>query len=103
MTLREINDILESTGIPAAYLAFPESEEPELPLISYQIPYTNNFSADGTVYAPINHVQIDLYTKYKDEATEQILENALASFFYNKQSEYLEDEDCYRTIYELEV
>ena len=103
MTLKDIHNLLESTGIPTVYLVFDEQDVPDLPIISYQVPYSNNFSADGKVYKEIKHLQIDLYTKYKDEITEQKLEKVLSDFFWNKETEHLDKEKCFRIKYEMEV
>lgn len=102
-TLQELYKILSGSGIPCAYQKFDERDAPDLPLMVYTTPYANNFSADGITYQIINHVQIDLYTKTKDLEAEGKVENALSSFFWNKEEEYLEDERCYRVMYELEV
>ncbi len=103
MALEEIYGILEATGIPVAYQKFDEENAPDLPIMVYSVPYSNNFSADGRVYGKISHIQIDLYTKHKDMASEDKVENALSSFYWSKQEEYLEDERCYRIMYEVEV
>ena len=103
MKPEEIYGILESTGIPVAYQMFDEKNAPDLPIMVYSVPYSNNFSADGAVYKKISHIQIDLYTKNKDMTSEDKVENALSSFYWSKQEEYLEDERCYRIMYEVEV
>lgn len=103
MILSEFYKILDATGIPVAYQKFSERDAPDLPIIVYAVPYSNNFSADGTVYKKINHVQVDLYTKNKELETEDKVENALSSFYWNKEEEYLDDERCYRIMYEVEV
>lgn len=103
MTLLDFYNILKETGIPVAYQAFSERDAPDLPIMVYTVPYSNNFSADGAVYKRINHIQIDLYTKNKELETEDKVENALSSFYWNKEEEYLDDERCYRIMYEVEV
>ncbi len=103
MELKELYEILKSTGIPVAYRAFSEDAAPDMPILVYFVLYSNNFSADSVVYKKINHIQIDLYTKNKDTESEDKVENALSSFFWEKDEEYLDDERCYRVTYELEV
>lgn len=103
MELKELYEILKSTGIPVAYRAFSEDTAPDMPILVYFVLYSNNFSADSVVYKKINHIQIDLYTKNKDTESEDKVENALSSFFWEKDEEYLDDERCYRVTYELEV
>ena len=103
MSLEELKKLLESTGLPVAYYAFPEEEAPGLPFICYLVAYSNNFSADGSVYKKINHIQIELYTKHKDIESEEKVEEALSSFYWEKEETYLEEEKCFEVIYELEV
>lgn len=103
MTLQEFRNILDTTGIPVAYRQFSETDVPDLPILVYMEAYSNNFSADGTVYHKTSHVQVDLYTKNKDIESEDRVENALSSFFWEKEEEYLDDERCYRITYEMEV
>lgn len=107
MTLQEFNQMLQSTGLSVAYRSFPTGDknnpEPELPFICYLETNTNNFSADGIVYKKISSIAVELYTKNKDLEVERKVENALSSFYWNKSEEYLDDEECYFTLYELEV
>ena len=103
MSLEEFKKILKTTGLPVAYYAFPENAAPALPFICYLVPFTNNFGADGKVYEKINHIQVELYTKMKNQEIEEKVENALSSFYWEKTEIYLEDEKCFEIIYELEV
>lgn len=105
MTLQEFKPVLEATGLPVAYRAFPEGEAPALPFLCYHSPYTNNFAADGVAYATINHINVELYTQVKDPATEGKVEAALtgAEIYWEKSETYLEDEKCFQIIYEIEV
>lgn len=63
------------------YRAWPIKGAPELPYICYIVAYSNNFSADGVVYQPIDHVQIELYTKDKNPEAEDRVESALSTLF----------------------
>lgn len=103
MKLEEIYQLLESTGLPVAYRAWPIGEAPELPYICYLTAYSNNFSADGTVYEKIDHIQIELYTKEKNPEAEGKVENALSSLFWEKTDSYIDTEQCYQILYEIEV
>ena len=79
VTIKDIPKLLETTGLPVAYHSFMEDEDPQLPFICYLFPGTNNFAADGQVYATINRVQIELYTQHKDievESIEEVLKDA---------------------------
>lgn len=103
MTLGEIKDLLEITGIPVAYRAFPAGKAPPLPFLCYLFSYTNNFDADDRVYQVINRVTIELYIEAKDPATEAKVEAVLDGLCWEKSEEYLDDERCYEIIYEIEV
>lgn len=103
MTLEQIAALLETTGLPVAFQQWPEGEAPPMPYLVYLSPYTNNFAADGTAYFVANHVQVELYTKLKDPVSEDKVEEALSSVFWEKSQTYLDTEKCYQTIYEIEV
>lgn len=103
MELKEIEEILKTTGLPVTYYAWPEKAAPPLPYICYLAAYSNNFSADGCVYIPIDHIQIELYTKLKEPATEAKVEQALSSLFWEKTETYIDTERCYQILYEIEV
>lgn len=103
MTLKSLKSLLESTGLPVTYREWPESAAPPLPFICYLVDYSNNFSADGTVYYPINHVQVELYTKLKEPEVEGRVEQSLSSLFWEKTETYIDTEKCYQILYEIEV
>lgn len=103
MTLEDIKNLLEGTGLPVAYRAFPESRAPELPFICYLSPGTNNFAADDTVYLEIDQITVEFYTQYRDPETEGKVEAALSSFFWDKDINYIDSERCYQITYEIEV
>lgn len=101
MTNEEIKALLEITGLPVAYRHF--SEPQEMPFICYLESYSNNFSADGAVYLQVRHMQIELYTEFKNEELEDKVENTLSSFFWQKSETYIDSEQCYQIVYEIEV
>lgn len=105
MTLAEFRSILKKTNLPVAYLEFPEETCPDMPFIVYQEVGKNAFSADDMAYVKAHQLQVDLYTKTKDEAMEELLESVLdeASIFYNCSADPENDELCHRMIYEMEV
>lgn len=103
MEVSEVYELLKQAGLPVAYQMFPEDDIPDLPILIYTMPYSRNFSADGRVYRKGSHVQIDLYTGRKEPETEQKVEEAISGHYWEKTEEYLEDEQCYRIMYEMEV
>ncbi len=102
--MEELLQILNETQIPFAYHHFAEGESPEPPFICYQLPGSNNFSADGRVFYKINEVHIELYTDLKDLAVEQKLEEVLDEhgIFYNKSETWIESEKLYEVLYAFE-
>ena len=103
MSLEELKNKLEATGLPVAYYAFPVDAAPPLPFICYLVTGSSNFIADGEVYQPINEVAVELYCKQKDPATEALVETALRGIPWDKTETYLDDEHCIEIIYEIEV
>lgn len=105
MTEKEVFQMVESIGLPAAYHHFDEGQSPEPPFVVYLYPGTNNFSADGVVYQGINQLDIELYTNKKDLESEKRVEAVLKKhgFFYEKNETYIETEKMYEVLYEMEV
>ena len=97
--------ILNSIGIPYAYDHFTEGESPEPPFLCYLLPGSSNFSADGKVYHRISEVRLELYTDYKDLASEQKVEDAFdaAGIFYNKTETWIDGEKLYEVLYSFDM
>ena len=102
-TLSQIKTMLETTGFPVAYRAFPREGAPDMPFLCYQESEPNNFYADGVVFHSSTHPEILLYTKEKDPDAEDKVEKALSSFAWRKSETYLTNEQCYEILYEIEV
>ena len=105
MTIENLVEMLQETGIPFAYDHFAEGESPEPPFICYLLPGSNNFAADGKVYFRINQVRIELYTDSKDLAVERKVEMVLdeSGIFYNKSEVWIQSEKLYEVLYSFEV
>ena len=103
MTLQALATLLAGTGLPVTYRAWPVKKAPPLPYICYFVGYSNNFAADGKVYHPINHIQVELYTRRKDPAAEEAVESALLDLYWDKTETYIDTEQCYQILYEIEV
>ena len=97
--------VLDSIGIPYAYDHFAEGESPEPPFLCYLLPGSSNFSADGKVYHRVSEVRLELYTDYKDLASEQKVEDALdaAGLFYNKTETWIDSEKLYEVLYSFDM
>lgn len=105
MTYLEVLTMLESTGLPVAYYAWREGSVPALPFLVYYYPSTDNFSADNRVHQVIQRLNVELYTENKDFQTEALVESALNQFgmFWDKSETYLDSEQMYLILYEMEV
>lgn len=95
--------LLSNTGLPYRYLSFSEKSVPKMPYLTFQFLYSNNMAADGKVYYQISRVKIDLFTKIKDPDAEKQVEMALSGHFWEKEEEYLDNQDCYQITYEIEM
>lgn len=108
MTIQELRTILESINgfsNKVCYFAWPENEAPELPYICFYTSGSDNFSADNIVFHNINHFIVELYSRNKDPKTEVLVEAALnaAGIYWEKGWDYIEDERCFITAYQMEV
>lgn len=105
MTLEEIGNMLDETGLPVAYDHYAEGESPDPPFLVFLLPGSNHFGADGKVYRKITELDIELYTDYKDPDTEALLEDVLEAhdIYYTKDETYIESERLYEVIYSMEV
>ena len=103
--MEKLLSILDSIGIPYAYDHFAEGESPEPPFLCYLLPGSDNFSADGKVYHKISEVRLELYTDYKDLASEQKVEDTLdaAGLFYNKTETWIDSEKLYDVLYSFDM
>ena len=97
-------NMISEIDIPSAYDHFAEGESPEPPFMTYLIPASNHFSADGKVYLKVDVVHLELYTDEKDPGTEAIVEAVLDDheIFYDKTEVWIESEKLYEVLYAFE-
>ena len=90
---------------PSAYDHFAEGESPEPPFITYLLPGSDNFAADGKVYFRVTEVHIELYTDEKDPEVESRIEAVLDEhgIFYDKTEVWIESEKLYEVLYSFEM
>lgn len=108
MTFAELHTLLSSiTGFDkkVVYRAWPTGEAPALPWICYRLNGSDNFGADNKVYYKINRVFVELYSEYKDETSEGLIEALFDSndIYWEKDETYIEDEKCNLITYTIEV
>lgn len=103
MTLAGLAVLLQSTGLPVTYRAWPENEAPRMPFLCYLVTDFYALHADGENYYRYHGVRVELYTAFKDPVTEDLVELALAGFHWKKEETYLDSERCYLITYDIEV
>ena len=98
-------ELMAEIDIPSAYDHFAEGESPDPPFITYLLPRSNNFSADGRVYLRVTEVHIELYTDEKNPEVEAQVEAVLDAheIFYDKSEVWIETEKLYEVLYSFEM
>lgn len=108
MTLIEFKQLLDQTGYPVAYFQFKATEStpaPSPPFLVYFTPSTSNFKADNKVYSKITNITVELYTNYKDLASEQKLESLFNEndLAWEADEVWIESEQLFQRIYDIGV
>lgn len=105
MTYQEVNQMVESFGLPYAYYQFPEGTEQPCPFICFFFKNSNDLYADNTNYQGIQVLNIELYTSAKDFTLESVIEDFLEDngLTYYKESNYIDTEKMWQIAYEMEV
>lgn len=105
MTYQEINQLIESFGLPSAYYSFPENDAPPLPFIVFYYPEYNDLGADNINYQEIADLVIELYTENKDFELEKSIEQKLTEqgLYFEKSQTYIKAERMYEVIYQFEI
>ena len=98
-------EIVAEIPIPSAYDHFAEGESPSPPFITYLLPGSDNFAADGKVYYRIIEVHIELYTDEKNPEVEAMVDAVLDEhgIFYDKTEVWIESEKLYEVLYSFEM
>ena len=105
MSHEAVMKIMEETGLPFAYDHFVEGESPEPPFLVFLYPKADNFAADGIAYFKISRLDVELYTDLKQPELEERIEAVLLKhgIFYGKSEVFIESEQLYEVLYEMEV
>jgi hypothetical protein len=98
-------ELMAEIDIPSAYDHFAEGESPDPPFITYLLPGSDNFAADGKVYFRITEVHIELYTDEKNPEVETLVETVLDAhgIFYDKTEVWIDSEKLYEVLYSFET
>ena len=105
MTHQEVLEMMNEMKLPYAYHHFVEGESPDPPFLVFLYPGSDNFAADGMVYFKVNRLNIELYTDLKDVELEETVEAVLDKhgIFYEKSEVWIESENLYEVLYQMEV
>ena len=105
MTHQEVLEMMDEMKLPYAYHHFVEGESPDPPFLVFLYPSSDNFAADGMVYFKVNRLNIELYTDLKDVELEETVEAVLDKhgIFYEKSEVWIESENLYEVLYQMEV
>ena len=105
MTHQEVLKMMDEMKLPYAYHHFVEGESPDPPFLVFLYPSSDNFAADGMVYFKVNRLNIELYTELKDVELEETVEAVLDKhgIFYEKSEVWIESENLYEVLYQMEV
>ena len=103
MTLLEVAQMVASIGLPYRYSHF--SETPQPPYVVFYYPSETDPHADNSNYINKRQLFIELFTKTKDPTAESAVETVLknAGLSWYKQTDFLNDEKLFQTVYETEV
>lgn len=102
--MNRIYELLKEMNIPVSYHHFKRTTLP--PFIVYYRSSSNNFVADNIVYEKNDIIRIELYTQLKDINMETALETLLTNNeipFDVIAENYIESENIYQVIYEIEI
>lgn len=93
---------LKTTGLDVVYRTWSEGSECEMPYIAYRLIDTDNFGADNSAYCSVNNWAVELYSKQKDDESEQAVETAISSLevSFNKYESQI-DKDTTMVLYQF--
>ena len=105
MTYEQIAEMMEEMELPFAYHHFAEGESPAPPFLLFLSPGENTFSADNSAYFSCKQLDIELYTDKKLPELEEQVETVLAQheIYYTKTELFIDSEELYEVLYEMEV
>lgn len=103
MTLQELKQGLEGTGLPVVYHSFKKAPTP--PYLVYLFSYSDDLMADNENYLEVSNFQVELYTKIKDPVTERLVEGKLKELelTYQKRETYIKSEELFQILYLVQI
>ena len=105
MTTAEVFSMLQSVGIPVAYLAFEEGTQQRCPFLCFYYPQSDNEDADNITWSKVEQLEVELYCNEKRFDLEKKLEQAFTEhgLAYDRAETYISGEKMIETIYSMEV
>lgn len=103
MNQQDLFLILKATGFPVTYLEWPQGRVPPLPYLVFMQNDDDRFLADNVVFYDSPRYAIELYSKKKDNVSEQLLKDALQTheIVWMKEYEDRTDEGLYLSAYSI--
>lgn len=106
MTNEIMRALLESVNgfnNKVTYWEWPIGESPALPFVCFFSNNDSEFAADNVNYFSRPRYSVELYSKYRDKATEALFEAKFNenNLYYSKDAEYLTDERCWVTVFSI--
>ncbi len=105
MGREEFEKILDQIGLPYRYHHFETPEAVAPPFLAWICGEDNIFYADGKPYFLTQGIDLELYTDQKDFDLEKKVEAVLREheIGWRKSEDYIETENMYEVLYEIEV
>ncbi len=103
-SLQELKTALDGLNIPVAYSHFKDNTYP--PYCVFFVDSQDGFYADNVTYTKSKTINIELYTDMKNETLEASLEQILNDNeipFEVITEVFIEDENMYEVVYEIEI
>ena len=104
--LSEFYEKLKALGLPITHVSWEVGKVPPLPYLVYYQTGKNPWHADNTTFYSTNVITVELYSDYKDEKLEALLEAFFCSQNITLSSvgeTFWEDEHLYEVAYEFEI
>ena len=101
----EVNQMVESFGMPSAYRTFTKQTAKAPPYVVFYFDGTDDLYADNSNYQRIEQLVIEFYSRHKNFEKEKAIEKVLDEYemTYTKSEVPIEDEKLIEIIYEMEV
>ena len=103
ITYMDLKGEMEALGFPCTYGSFKSS--PPIPFTVIQFAYSGDMMADNQNYKDIGNYQLEYYNSIKFPPDETLIQNKLKELRlpYTKTEVFLDSEDLYQVIYDIQL